>query len=151
MMTLVPAGEEDHEFARQVHHTAYRGMVTRQFGEWEEAVQDGFFERTWESLPHHIILDDESRRCGYCAIRRTESAVILCEIAILPERQGQGIGGQILQSLISEGDEQGLPVKLNVMKSNLRGRQFYERHGFRQVGEIATHFLMERPWSGAGM
>ena len=39
----------DFEFGRFVHHAAYQDVVTRQFGSWEEKIQDGFFEWRLES------------------------------------------------------------------------------------------------------
>lgn len=37
------AQEGDREFARLAHHAAYRDVVERQFGPWDEASQDDFF------------------------------------------------------------------------------------------------------------
>ena len=33
----------DAEFARSVHHRAYRDVVIRQYGMWDEKAQDDFF------------------------------------------------------------------------------------------------------------
>ena len=143
-MTLATATEQDLEFGRRVHHLAYREMVIRQFEEWDEVIADGFFERTWASHPHHIIHDDQNERCGYCAVDRNGTEIILREIAILPERQGIGIGTSVIQALIAEGDEEAIPVKLNVMQTNVRARLLYERLGFRKSGGSDTHFQMQR-------
>ena len=35
-----PATSSDTEFARISHHAAYRDVVRRQFGAWDEALQD---------------------------------------------------------------------------------------------------------------
>ena len=43
-VTRRPAREPDTEFARQIHHLAYRDVVERQFGPWVEADQDNFFQ-----------------------------------------------------------------------------------------------------------
>jgi ribosomal protein S18 acetylase RimI-like enzyme len=37
-----------------------------------------------------------------------------------------------------------LPVRLRVLKVNSRAVAFYERLGFRTIGESGTHVLMER-------
>ena len=38
----------------------------------------------------------------------------------------------------------GLPVRLRVLKVNLRATAFYERLGFSITGETDTHFLMQK-------
>ena len=129
-MELVAANEEDLEFGRRVHHAAYREMVTKQYGAWDEAVQDGFFERTWARHAHNIITADDGTRCGYCAIECTEEAVILREIALLPEWQGRGIGSQLITSLVEEAAGRGVVARLNVMKTNEAAKRLYLRLGF---------------------
>lgn len=42
-----PATSSDTEFARTTHHAAYRDVVSRQFGAWDEALQDRLFEEKW--------------------------------------------------------------------------------------------------------
>ncbi len=39
-----PATSRDTEFARLSHHEAYRDVVSRQFGAWDETLQDRLFE-----------------------------------------------------------------------------------------------------------
>lgn len=41
-----------------MHHAAYRDVVTRQFGSWEEKIQDDFFNEGWNRAPHKIVLMD---------------------------------------------------------------------------------------------
>ena len=38
------ATSSDTEFARTTHHEAYRAVVSRQFGAWDETLQDRLFE-----------------------------------------------------------------------------------------------------------
>jgi hypothetical protein len=46
-ITLRPAMATDTHAARAIHHRAVRDVVMRQFGAWDEAVQDGFFDNAW--------------------------------------------------------------------------------------------------------
>jgi ribosomal protein S18 acetylase RimI-like enzyme len=50
------------------------------------------------------------------------------------ERQGQGLGGRVLAPVLRRCDAQGLPAHLE--SSNPRNLPFYERHGFRVLGEV---------------
>ncbi len=57
-------------------------------------------------------------------------------IGVSPEWQGQGIGGKLLQHLISEYvQKQGLTLGLLVEKANPAARRLYEKVGFRKTGE----------------
>lgn len=55
-------------------------------------------------------------------------------IAVDPARQGQGLGGHLLQTALARCDADGLPAYLE--STNPRNRPLYERHGFVAVGEI---------------
>ena len=48
-LTLRLATDADKAFARHVHHQAYHDVIVRQFGEWNEAEQDAYFDSTWAS------------------------------------------------------------------------------------------------------
>jgi ribosomal protein S18 acetylase RimI-like enzyme len=54
-------------------------------------------------------------------------------LGVDPERQGQGIGGQLLQPILRRADAEGLPCYLETQKA--RNVPFYQRHGFEVVVE----------------
>ena len=51
-----------------------------------------------------------------------------------PERQGRGLGGQLLSRVLRDCDADGLPAFLE--SSNPRNMSLYRRHGFEEVGEV---------------
>lgn len=51
-----------------------------------------------------------------------------------PERQGQGLGGHVLASLLARADADGLPVW--AWSSNRENLGFYHRHGFVVLDEV---------------
>ncbi|MFF4353331.1 GNAT family N-acetyltransferase [Streptomyces sp. NPDC001530] len=53
-------------------------------------------------------------------------------IAVTPERQGEGLGTALIQSVLDRCDDEGLPAYLEA--SNARSRKLYERLGFDLVG-----------------
>jgi len=53
-------------------------------------------------------------------------------IAVEPERQGEGIGTTLIQSVLDRCDREGLPAYLEA--SNARSRKLYERLGFDLLG-----------------
>ena len=137
-----PATAEDTGFARQVHHSGYHDTVVRQFGEWDEAMQDKFFDAAWNADPHEILMSDESD-CGYCAIERHPDHIFLHELVVSDEFQGQGIGSKVLQELIDEAKAKEIPIKLQVLKENEGARRLYLKFGFKDTEITDMHYLME--------
>lgn len=139
-ITLRPVTSSDKEFCRDVHHSAYRDVVVRQFGRRDEALQDTLFEKEWDSLPLQIIeLDDEAVGC-FAFELRAEGLCIL-QIELLPKFQRRGFGTQLLLRQLDEARALRLPVLLGVFKES-RARKLYERLGFSVYGETETHYLM---------
>lgn len=54
-------------------------------------------------------------------------------LGVEPEKQGQGMGGQLLQTVIEQARAQGVPCYLET--ENPRNVPFYQKHGFRLVSE----------------
>jgi ribosomal-protein-alanine N-acetyltransferase len=63
------------------------------------------------------------------------------ELAILPDRQGEGLGSTLLSSLLAELADDGFQrVRLTARAEDERARSFYEDHGFEPVDRVADHF-----------
>ncbi|MEM7349356.1 MAG: GNAT family N-acetyltransferase [Acidobacteriota bacterium] len=140
--TTRPATAGDKDFLFALNRAAYEDVVREQFGQWDEAWQRQHFEHKWSATTFEIV-ESAGRRIGALGIERTDEAVQILEILVLPELQGQGIGTALLERELRRADEQALPVRLQVLRAN-RARTLYERFGFRICGETETHFLMER-------
>ena len=89
-----PATTEDTEFARRVHHAAYRDVAERQFGPWDDGVQDRFFDADWRDAQHEIVLVDGTP-CGYVSIEERDADIHVRELVLAPDFQGRGIGTTI--------------------------------------------------------
>ena len=66
-------------------------------------------------------------------------------LGVKPSRQGQGIGGMLMQPVLARADADRLPCYLETM--NEKNVPFYEKYGFRVVsdGEVPRHRL--RAWA----
>ena len=77
------ATSSDTEFARTTHHAAFRDVVSRQFGTWDEALQDRLFEEEWIPDKFEIILCDNNP-CGFLSIEDHPDHIYVRWIAITP-------------------------------------------------------------------
>lgn len=136
-----PALDADTDFARSVHHQAYRDVVVRQFGVWDEKAQDEFFKGDWDSAAFEIILCDEVP-CGYMCIEDREGDIHVRELVVLPQFQGQGVGSHILREVFERARTRRVPVRLETQQAN-RAVNLYRRLGFRELGRSDTHIQME--------
>jgi GNAT superfamily N-acetyltransferase len=71
-------------------------------------------------LPH----PDVTARCGE-----------LKRIYLLPETQGGGLGGRLLQTALDWLEQPGRMIWLGVFSDNVGARRFYTRYGFEPVGD----------------
>jgi ribosomal protein S18 acetylase RimI-like enzyme len=132
---------DDKEFCHKVHYSAYYDVVVRQFGQWNEALQDSFFEKNWIALNLQIIeVDGIKAGCFSREIRRDD--ISINEIELLPQYQRQGIGTRLIEQQLDEARYLNFPVRLQVLREN-RARNLYERLGFIVTGKTETHYLMK--------
>ncbi len=136
-----PVTPEDTDFGRQVHHQAFRDVVERQFGQWDEELQDRLFDEAWQR-PGFQIVEFDGQPCGYYLEEDKSDEIIAGELAILPDFQGRGIGSTVLERLQDKAEASHLPIKLQVLKEN-EARKLYEKYGFRPYYQNDTHIMME--------
>jgi ribosomal protein S18 acetylase RimI-like enzyme len=134
---LRPATQADVEFARATHHRALREVVVRQFGPWDEELQDRFFEQS--GFPEGFdVIEYDGAPCGYLRTDESGPKSEVHNIYIEPEYQRRGIGTALLKRVIALGR----PVSLQVLFENTEAADLYRRLGFRVVGSSDTHFQM---------
>ena len=134
----------DYEFCRNVHHSAYREVVIRQFGSWDESMQDGFFREGLNRAPHKIV-EIDGTPIGVVSTEIKPDCLYLSELQLLPEYQGQGIGSLIVKEQMAVAKSLNLPLRLVVLREN-RAQDLYRRLGFMTTGTTEIHVKME--WRG---
>ncbi len=86
-----------------------------------------------------IVIDGED--VGLVAVRPERDATWIEHFYISPQRQGRGLGSEVLAHLLSSSD--GLrPFRLNVLQGS-PARRLYERHGFVVESEDAVDVFMK--------
>ena len=137
---LRAARQEDAGFLYGLLKATMREYVAQIWG-WDEEWQQAYFREHFDPSQERVVVL-EGQDIGVLAIEEREDELFLAKISILPEYQGQGIGTQLIESLLDRAFGRGLPVTLQVLKGN-PARRLYERLGFVVVGETETHTLME--------
>jgi len=140
-LTNRPALPSDAGFARHAHHAAYHDVVVRQFGSWDQPLQDEFFDKDWATGQFQILQCDGAP-CGYISVVDHPDCVHVRELVVLPEFQGRGIGTAVLRETIEHARARWVPVKLGVLHRN-QAINLYRRVGFTECGRTETHVLME--------
>jgi SAM-dependent methyltransferase len=140
-VTLRPAAKADREFLRRLHHACHRPWVEPIWG-WDEADQDRRFTRAF-TIEGRSIVELHGRAIGTIRTTRDQGALFIADIAVAPEHQGRGIGARLLRGLLAEADRTGMPVRLQVLRTN-PARRLYERHGFTVEVVTPERFLMVR-------
>ena len=85
---------------------------------------------------------------GFIGLQKDEyrpDAGALKRLAVLPEYRGRGIGGQLVESMVSWARASGYKSICLSTGRKEKARGIYEKHGFRVVGfdEESQDFLME--------
>ena len=114
-------------------------MVERQFGTWDQAEQDRFFESDW-SGGEFEILEWDGERCGYVCIEESATDVHIREIVVAPAYQNSGVGTTVVTDAIERARRRGVPVVLGTLHEN-RAAVLYRRLGFTETGATNTHTL----------
>ena len=86
-----------------------------------------------DSSRYYVLKDDEEV-IGYAGIWFMFENCDLVNIAIVNERQGQGLGEKLLRFVIKEAIKEGCEfMHLEVRKSNLKAKSLYDKYGFMET------------------
>ena len=135
-----PAQESDIEFLFQLTKVALGPYIVKTWGEFDDLYQRTRFDEVTSVEDHKIIeISGESIGC-ICALERQHELHIV-RLYLLPEYHGRGIGTRVMEELLSNAKQRGVPARLRVLKVN-PARNLYERLGFYIIDETETHYEM---------
>lgn len=141
-VTLRKAGSKDNDFTYFVKKVAFRQYVEQVWG-WDEEEQRQLHERRFRSQDFRIV-NLAGTDVGIIAVVMTSDCIKVNQLFFLPEHQGKGVGRKCMSLIIEEAHRLSLPVKLRVLKVNLRAQAFFKKLGFVCIGETNTHILMRK-------
>ncbi len=155
LIALTPARAEDEAFLRAVYAST-RAEEMALTG-WNTAQQEAFLSMQFDAQRQYYsehfpdaeysVLSVENQAAGRLIVDRSGPAILLMDIALLPEYRGLGIGTRLIQDLQAEATMAGKPIRLHVEQFN-RAWHLYERLGFSSIAEGGIYIEMEwRPLS----
>ncbi|MBW4623786.1 MAG: GNAT family N-acetyltransferase [Cyanosarcina radialis HA8281-LM2] len=142
IFTLRPTSADDAPLFYSVIDRTMREFVLTTWGAWDEArVRREADEKSRDPNARAIQVADVS--VGVFVVDRSPTHIELQQIYLLPEYQRMGIGTALLNSVIADGAQSKIPVRLRVLAVN-PAKNFYERFGFVVTEATLEFFFMEK-------
>lgn len=136
--------ENEAEILRMVRN-ACRTFMTRNTEEISPEQQREWFKKSYKKYELYLVYAIEHGvvilEAGYGLIHLNEDEYLLSG-GLLPSYRDKGLGTNLFKFLIDNCNKQ-LPIRLEVLKSNLRALKTYERLNFTITGENEKVYFME--------
>ncbi len=133
---------EDYDFLFNLKKVAEYEPIKAIFG-WDENVQIEIHRSEWEESKPTII-EVNGFRVGSYLVQYKSDHLYFGRFFLLPEYQGNGIGSQVLSTVIQLAQEKSLPIKLCYLQGNRVG-QLYKRFGFEVTAQDSQFVHMLKP------
>lgn len=88
----------------------------------------------------YLVAEDGERVVGYAGLIAYDDEAHVSTIAVAPDRQGEGIGSQLLDALLEEADRRSPVVILEVRSDNELAQGLYQRRGFTIIGRRRGYY-----------
>ncbi len=143
-LSRVYASTREEELADVPFSTAEKAA----FLEQQFTFQTLHYERHYVNTTFDVVLVG-GVAAGRLIVGRWSDQFRVVDVALLPDFRGQGVGSQLLGSVIREADATRLPVTIYVERMN-PAQRLYRRLGFALAAEDPNgiHLFLERPPTG---
>lgn len=146
-----PIREEDRAFLVRVYGSTREEELS--MTGWSREEKDAFISQQFHAqhthyteyfreADYHVILID-GKKAGRLYIQQKEDEIRIVDIALLPEFRGQGAGRKMLENILQQGKDTGLPVRIHVEQYN-RALSLYHCLGFKKIEQTGIYYLMEK-------
>lgn len=138
-----PAAAEDFPFLFSVLKENMQELYQEAFGSWEDVEEQAFLRQDLAEAPYHLLCRGEAP-IGFFSVEEQSDAWFVRELQLLRGEQGRGVGTCFLLALHAHAAAAGKNLRLEVLKGNQAAARLYEKLGFRETGQNATHKTMEK-------
>ncbi|MGA9345332.1 MAG: GNAT family N-acetyltransferase, partial [Nocardioidaceae bacterium] len=92
----------------------------------------------------HVTIGIDGTSIGRLLVCMREEVLHVVDLSLMPRFRGQGVGTQLMREIIGEAREEGVPIKIRVLKDS-RSFQFVSRLGFDEPLDFGLH--VEVTWT----
>lgn len=131
--------------AEELAHSGMDALQRELFVQMQFRMRQAAYGTTYPGALDEIICEESGVSLGRVLTDRAADGMCLIDIAIVAEKQGQGIGTKMIQELQQECLTQNWKMRLQVLKDTPAER-LYRRLGFRLTGEDSLRRQMV--WDG---
>jgi ribosomal protein S18 acetylase RimI-like enzyme len=129
----------DFDFLWDQQLQVYRAHIEVIWG-WDEDVQrKHFLENLNVESGIRLIIEQDAIPIGNLEIEYRPGSMFICNLQIMPEAQGQGVGTSIIRACMDRARKTGDDISLQAFIVNHRAITFYGRLGFEVIGRSETH------------
>ncbi len=132
----------DHDLIYALKSESVRPYVEEIWG-WDEEFQKSDFNGDFKLLEHFRVVEVNEKFAGFVQCFAHDGYIEIAEIHLLPQFRGMGIGSDILKEIMTEGILRHNTIRIGCFRKNLRALNLYQRLGFVQIEETATHALLQ--------
>ncbi len=112
------------------------------WGVWDSAQMQQGFRASFNPEVHRLIFVG-GKPVGILCCEHHAVHIQLEGLFLLPEFQNQGIGSQVLRSVLADAASCAKPVHLRVLAVNTSAQRLYARHGFSVSAVTAERVFMD--------
>ena len=105
---------------------------------WTAAMYRDELRRT--DTRHYLVAVEEEQVVGYAGLIAYPEEAHIATIGVTGGRQGEGIGAQLLDTLLAEADTRSQVVLLEVRADNELAQGLYRRRGFAEIGRRRGYY-----------
>jgi [ribosomal protein S18]-alanine N-acetyltransferase len=105
---------------------------------WTRAMYRDELSRT--DTRSYLVAEDGDRVVGYAGLIAYDDEAHVATIGVAADRQGEGIGAQLLDALLVEADRRSPVVLLEVRADNEVAQGLYRRRGFAEIGRRSRYY-----------
>lgn len=103
--------------------------------------QHDYYQANYTTARFQII-ERQGQAIGRLYVDLWADQIRIMDIALLPYQRGHGVGTQLLEAILNEGRQAGLPVTIHVERFNPALR-WYERLGFRVMEDKGVYYFLK--------
>jgi ribosomal protein S18 acetylase RimI-like enzyme len=149
-ITFRPCRPDDVPFLRDLYATTREDEL--RLVPWTEAEKAAFVAMQFDAQKAHyenfypdcqfLVIELDGAPIGRLYVNRDDETIGIIDIALVPDRRGQGLGRMLLEELLGEARATGRKVQIYVEHFN-PARRLYDRLGFRHVDTNGVYHLMQ--------